>query len=52
MDVIRNWQHGPEGSLSVQYLFYNGKNGKLQPVIWGDPEYDETMKQCCRAIIV
>lgn len=54
LDVIRNWQHGPPGSLSVQYMFYDAEtvNEKLQPLIWGDPEYDETMKLCCRSTIV
>ena len=54
LDVIRNWQHTPPGSLSIQYMYYNSEtvDGKLQPVIWEDPEYDSTMKSCCMAVIV
>ena len=54
VDVIRKWGAGPEGSLQIQYMFYDCHTAgdKLQLNIWDNSDYSQDVVDCCRAPIV
>lgn len=54
LDVVSNWQFGPEASLQIQYMYYDchtvGDQMRLD--IWDDSDYSQDVISCCRDPIV
>ena len=50
VEVIKNWEAGPDGSLQIQYMYYDCHNvdGKLQLDIWDDSDYSQDVVACCK----
>ena len=54
VDVVRQWKFGPEGSLQIQYMYYDCHTveGSLKLDIWNDSAYNKDAMKCCRDPIV
>lgn len=54
LQVINEWQPGPEGSLQIQYMFYDccSVNGALELDIWNDINYSREVRSCCKPPII
>ncbi len=44
-ETVRGWQFAASGTLQIQYMYYDTKEGDL--AICSDPLYPDTMKRCC-----
>ena len=51
VDVIKTWDFGPEGSLQIQYMYYDCHTvARIDPclTIWSDAEYNSEVRSCCK----